>query len=119
MTLTMSCGGWCRWRDGPAWRPRHLANTAEVNVRHAHVERAEHRVCELVVALEAAAQPTAPRREAAAGMQLERRFAAIERRGDVVPGQLQQGRALQRRIASTAKRGRQPGRHLGRGEVAV
>src|SRR2546428_7300780 len=91
MTLTMSFGGWCRRRDGPSWRPRHLANAAEVNGRHAHVERAEHRVRELVVALEAAAEPAAPRRQAATSMQLERRFAAIERRCNVVPGHLQQG----------------------------
>src|SRR2546427_12562378 len=72
MTLTMSCGGWGRRRDGPSWCPRHLANAAEVNVRQAHVERAEHRVRELVVTLEAAAEPAAPRREAAAGMQSAR-----------------------------------------------
>src|SRR5713101_8739588 len=89
MTWTMSFGGWCRRRDGPARCRGHLANAAEVNVRHAHVERAEHRVRELVVALEAAAEPAAPRREAAAGMQLERRCAAVERRCDVVPGHLQ------------------------------
>ena len=110
---------WCRRCDGPAWRPRHLVNAAEVNVRQVHVERAQHRVRELVVALEAAAQPPTPRRDAAAGVQLERRFAAVEPRGDVVPGHLQQGGALQRGIATTAERCLQASSYLWGRQVRV
>src|SRR5262249_2751423 len=45
---------------------------AEVKIRHVYIERAQHRVRERVVALEATAQPTAPRWDATAGIQLER-----------------------------------------------
>src|SRR5215510_14452573 len=119
MTLTRPFGGWCRRCDGPSWRPRHGANAVEINFWYAHVERAEDRVREFVVALEAAAEPATPRRDAAAGLQLERRFAAVERRGDVVPGHLQQGRALQRGIAATAERLSEPRCDLGCGQIAV
>ena len=77
------------------------------------------RVRELVVALETAAQPAAPGRDAAARVQFERRFAAVERRGDMVPGHLQQRRALQCRVAAAAKGFLEPDGDLGRGEVAV
>ena len=74
-------------------------------------------VGELVVALETAAQAAAPGRDAAAGVQLERGFAAVERRGDMVPGHLQQGRALQCGVTAAAERFFEPRGHLGRGEV--
>jgi hypothetical protein len=47
--------GWFRRGDRPARCPRYLADTPEVNFRHAHVERTEHRVREFVVTLEVAA----------------------------------------------------------------
>ena len=77
------------------------------------------RVGQLVIALEAAAQPAAPSRNAAAGVQLEGRFAAVERRGDVVPRHLQQRRALQCGVAAAAEGLFEPGRDLGAGEIAV
>ena len=52
-------------------------------------------------------------------MQLEGGFAAVERRGDMVPGHLQQGRALQCGIAAAAKGFVEPVSDFGGGEIAV
>src|SRR6202040_2753619 len=73
-----------RRRHGAAWRPRHLTKAAEVDLRHRHAEPAGDGVREFVIALETAPQPAAPRRDAAAGVQFEGGFAAVERRRDVV-----------------------------------
>src|SRR4029077_7982865 len=79
-----------RRRHGAAWRPRHLAKAAEVDLRHRPAKPAGGGGRELVIALETAAQPAAPGRDAAAGVQFEGGFAAVERRRDVVPRHLQQ-----------------------------
>ena len=66
-------------RHGAARRLGHLAKAAEVDLRDRHVEPAQDGVGELVVALEIAAQSAVLGRDVAAGMQLEGRFAAVER----------------------------------------
>src|SRR5713101_6721888 len=76
-------------------------------------------VGELVVAVEAATQPAAPSRDAAAGVELEGRFATVERGRDVVPSHLQQGRSLECSIAAAAERLLKPGGDLGCSEVPV
>jgi hypothetical protein len=45
-------------------------------------------------------------------VQLERGLAPVQRGGDVVGGELEQRRALQRRVATAAERLLQPGGHL-------
>ena len=58
--------------DGAARRQRGRADTAQVDFRHRHIERAATRVGQLVVVAEAAAQPAAPIRAC-------RRWRAIRR----------------------------------------
>jgi hypothetical protein len=78
------------------------------------VERAEHRVGELVVAVEVAAEPAAPRGDAAVGVELEGGLAAVERRRHVIGRELEQGRVLQRSVAAAPERLLEPGPDLGR-----
>src|ERR1700760_4920682 len=63
-------------------------NAAQIDLRHRRIEEAQDGIGQLIVAAEAAAQPKAPNGHAAAGVQLEGRLTAIERRRDVVPGEL-------------------------------
>jgi len=63
-------------------------NAAHIDLRHRQIEEAQDGIGQLIVAAEAAAQPMAPIGHAAAGVQLEGRLTAIERRRDVVPGEL-------------------------------
>ena len=88
-------------------------------VGHLEAQRLQHAVGQLVVAAEALAQARAPRHDAAVGVQLERGFAAVQRRGDVVGGQLQQGGALQRGVAAAREGFLEPGRDLGRRQILV
>src|SRR5690349_20650751 len=92
-----------RRRDRAAGGPGDLAQAAEVDLRHRHVEPGGYGVGEFVVALETAAQPAAPGRNAAAGVQFEGRLAAVECRGDVIPRHLQEGRALHCGITAAAE----------------
>src|SRR5579872_973318 len=93
-----------RGGDGAARGPGGLADVVEVDLGHRDAERMGDLVGELVVAGEIVAQPTAPGGDAAARMQFERRLATVERRGDVIPGHLQQGGTLQCGVATAAKR---------------
>ena len=52
-------------------------------------------------------------------MELEGRLAPVERRGDVVARQLEQRRALERRVAAARERFFEPGADVGRGEILV
>src|SRR5580704_16029958 len=57
-------------------------NAANIDLRHRQIEEAQDGIGQLIVAAEAAAQPMAPIGHAAAGVQLEGRLTAIERRRD-------------------------------------
>src|SRR5208282_6653384 len=81
--------------DGPARGDRRGRDAAEIDFRHRQVELAQHRISHLIVVPKVAAQPMAPIGHATAGVILEGRLARVECRGDMVPGELQQGRALQ------------------------
>jgi hypothetical protein len=57
------------WRGHrPAWGHRSGADIGEIDFGHRQIELPQHRIGKFVVALEAAAQPPAPGRDAAAGM---------------------------------------------------
>src|SRR6185436_13959460 len=93
-----------RRRDGPAGGQGDLAEAVEVDRRHRQRQVLEDAVGEVVVAVEEAAEATAPGGEAAVGVELEGGLACVERRGDVIGSQLQQRRALRRGVAASRER---------------
>src|SRR6516162_544416 len=100
-------GDWCR------------ADAAEIYFRHRQIELLQHRIGQPVVVSEVAPQPAAPVGHAAAGVVLEGRFARVESGRDMVPGHLQQGRALQRGVPAAAERLLEPIGHFGGGKISV
>src|SRR5207237_2084009 len=78
------------------------------------LQGAKHAICQLVVTTEPGSQPIAPGGYAAVRMQLERRLAPVEPGRDMVPGQVQECRPLQRRVAAAAK-SRSEERRVGKG----
>ena len=112
-------GGWVCGVTGRRCGSGAARRRVQVDGGHLEAQRLQHAVGQLVVAAEALAQARAPRDEAAVGVQLEGGLAAVQRRGDVVAGQLQQRRALQRRVPAAAERLLESGRHLGSRQVLV
>ena len=91
----------------------------QVDGRHLQLQGAKHAICQLVVTTEPGSQPIAPGGYAAIRMQLERRLAPVEPGRDMVPGQVQECRPLQRRVAAAAKSFFQARCHLRRREIRV
>src|SRR5262249_33266870 len=104
--------GLSRWSDRAAGGERRGAQALEIDRGHVEAQRAQDGVGELAVAAEVPANPPAPRGDAPVGVKLEGRLATVQRGADVVGGQLEQGRALERRVAAAFERLREPGAHL-------